>query len=83
MKRLIYKPADSEDIPEGAMFVGAYVDALVSDDFTTKGTIVYGAIHRGNWLEVLQGKDFVMQHSWAGWDLPTTPPKQEKEPNVQ
>ncbi len=37
--------------------------------------IAYEAVHRGTWLEVLQGKDFVMQHAWAGWELPTELPE--------
>ena len=46
MKRIIYKPANNESIPSGAMFYilpanGAVVDALVDDNFVTAGTVLY------------------------------------------
>ncbi len=46
MKHIIYVPAVGEVVPDGAMTftlldVGQVIGAMVADDFTTAGTVLY------------------------------------------
>jgi len=50
MKRIIYQPAMGETIPADAIqytlpISGFVVDALVEDDFTTAGAVLYDSLN--------------------------------------
>ena len=65
MKRIIYKPANNESIPSGAMFYilpanGAVVDALVDDNFVTAGTVLYDSLNG-----IMLNEPFI--HHFDGW----------------
>ena len=67
MKRLIYKPAIGEIIPNDSMAYalptsGDVVDAIVPDDFSTSGIILYDS---------LNGIDLPEPHihHFAGWEV--------------
>ena len=67
MKRIIYKPAIDEAIPDGAIFYtlpanGNVVDVLVEDSFVTAGTVLY---------ECAQGIELnePFLHHFAGWEV--------------
>ncbi len=67
MKRIIYKLGINEQAPDGAvMYVlpvnGDVVDAIVSDDFTTTGTILYDSANN-----IMLNEPFV--HHFAGWEI--------------
>lgn len=81
MKRIIYKPANNEAVPNGAMFYtlpgnGAVVDALVDDNFVTAGTVLYDSFSN---IPVNVGGEFVLVnpimlnepfiHHFDGWEV--------------
>ena len=67
MKRIIYKPANNESIPNGAMFYtlpvnGPVVDALVDDNFVTSGTVLYDSLNG-----IMLNEPFM--HHFDGWEV--------------
>lgn len=67
MKRIIYKPAIDEVIPDGAVFYtlpenGNVVDVLIEDDFVTAGTVVYDSLN-----DIMLNEPFI--HHFAGWEV--------------
>ena len=67
MKRIIYKPANNESIPSGAMFYilpvnGPVIDAIVDDDFLTTGTVLYDSL-----AGVMLDEPFI--HHFDGWEV--------------
>lgn len=67
MKRIIYKPANNEAVPNGAMFYtlpvnGPVVDALVDDNFVTAGTVLYDSLNG-----IMLNEQFI--HHFDGWEV--------------
>ena len=67
MKRIIYKPANNEAVPNGAMFYtlpvnGAVIDAIVDDNFVTTGTVLYDSL-----AGVMLNEPFI--HHFDGWEV--------------
>ena len=67
MKRIIYKPANNEAVPNGAMFYtlpvnGPVVDALVDDNFVTAGTVLYDSLNG-----IMLNEPFI--HHFDGWEV--------------
>ena len=65
MKRIIYKPANNEAVPNSAMFYtlpvnGPVVDALVDDNFVTAGTVLYDSLNG-----IMLNEPFI--HHFDGW----------------
>ena len=67
MKRIIYKPANNEAVPNGSMFYtlpvnGPVIDAIVDDNFVTTGTVLYDSL-----AGVMLNEPFI--HHFAGWEV--------------
>lgn len=72
MKRVIYTPVVDEAVPDGAMFytfeiAGDVIDAIVSDDFITDGTILYDSTPTESGVLVELSEYPV--HNFAGWNI--------------
>lgn len=67
MKRIIYKPANNEAVPNGAMFYtlpvnGPVIDAIVDDNFVTTGVVLYDSL-----AGVMLNEPFI--HHFDGWEV--------------
>lgn len=67
MKRIIYKPANNEAVPNGAMFYtlpvnGPVIDDIVDDNFVTTGVVLYDSL-----AGVMLNEPFI--HHFDGWEV--------------
>jgi len=81
MKRIIYKPANNEAVPDGSMFYtlpvnGAVIDAIVADDFVTTGVVLYDSLSNipvnvnGELVlvnPIMLNEQFI--HHFSGWEV--------------
>ena len=67
MKRIIYKPANNEAVPNSSMFYtlpvnGPVIDAIVDDNFVTAGTVLYDSLNG-----IMLNEPFI--HHFDGWEV--------------